>query len=423
MDLIIRRAKIRGREGTVDIGISEGKISSIRKEIKERGEEEFDAGGRLALPTFSDMHIHLDSVLTLGTPRYNESGTLLEGIAIWAEYKKKMNKDEMKSRAMKALELIASNGTTRVRTHADVTEPTLSTLRGLLELKKECADIIDLEVTAFPQDGILTDPGNYELLEKAIEMGADNVGMIPHIEYTREDGVRSVELAFKLAKKYGKKIDGHVDETDDDQSRFLEVVAANAIRERYQGKVTAGHTTAMHSYNGAYAFKLFGLLKKADVTIVANPLINIHLQGRFDTYPKRRGMTRIKELLQNGINVALGHDCIMDPWYPLGNGDMLHALFMGVHVGQLTGYKELVESLNLITYNPAKALGIEDIYGIEEGKVADIVVMDAFSELETIRTMAPRLLVVKSGRVIVRTEPAEVKIVRNGKEKPLTHYL
>ncbi|MBC7112454.1 MAG: cytosine deaminase [Candidatus Methanomethyliales bacterium] len=423
MDLIIRRAKLMGKDGTVDIGVSEGKITTIKKEIKERGNEEFDAGGRLVLPTFTDMHIHLDSVLTLGTPRYNESGTLLEGIAIWGEYKKKLNIDEMKARAMRALELIASNGTTRVRTHADVTEPTLSTLKGLLELKKECADIIDLEVTAFPQDGILTDPGNQELLERALELGADNVGIIPHIEYTREDGVRSVELAFKLAKKYGKKVDGHVDETDDEQSRFLEVVAAQTIREGYQGKVTAGHTTAMHSYNNAYAFKLFGLLKKADITIVANPLINIHLQGRFDTYPKRRGLTRIKELLQHGINVALGHDCIMDPWYPLGNGDMLHALFMGVHVGQLTGYRELLDSLNLITYNPARALGISERYGVEEGKDADLVVMDAFSELEAIRTMAPRLLVVKSGRVIIKTEPAKIKIVRDGKEKPFNRYL
>jgi cytosine deaminase len=423
MDLIIRNARLRKSDKLTDIGISDGKIVEVKPNLREKGDEEIDVNGRLVLPTFSDMHIHLDSVLTLGKPRFNESGTLLEGIAIWGEYKKTLDKEEMKRRAMKALEIIAANGTTRVRTHADVTEPTLTTLKGLLEVKRECADIVDLEVTAFPQDGILTDPGNYELLEKAVELGADNVGMIPHIEYTREDGVKSIELAFKLAKKYGKKIDGHIDETDDEQSRFLEVVAAHAIKEGYQGMVTAGHATAMHSYNNAYAFKLFGMLKKADVTIVANPLINIHLQGRFDTYPKRRGMARIKELLQYGVNVALGHDCIMDPWYPLGNGDMLHALFMAIHVGQLTGYSELMNSLDLITVNAARALGVQESYGIEKGKRADLVVMDAFDELEVIRTMAPRLFVIKSGKIIARTTPAEAKIIRNGKEKDLSHYL
>jgi cytosine deaminase len=361
--------------------------------------------------------------MTMGKPRYNDAGTLLEGIAIWGEYKKTIDKAEMKRRARLACEWSAAHGTTRIRTHADVTEPTLTTLKGLLELKEEVKDIVDLQVTAFPQDGIMTDPANAELLEKAVELGADNVGIIPHIEYTREDGVKSIEYAFELAKKYKRKIDGHVDETDDEMSRFLEVVASYTIKNHYEGKVTAGHATAMHSYNNAYAFKLMGMLRRASITIVPNPPINIHLQGRFDTYPKRRGMARIKELLQNGVNVALGNDCIMDPWYPLGRGDILHSLFIGVHVGQLMGYGELLDSLDLVTVNPARALGIEKDYGIEPGKKADLVVMDAYNEIETIRDQPPRLFVIKDGRVIAKTKARETMLVKGQKEAPLSFHV
>jgi cytosine deaminase len=369
------------------------------------------------------MHIHLDAAMTLGQPRFNNEGTLLEGIAIWGEYKKNIDKNEMKKRARLSCEWSASHGTTRIRTHADVTEPSLTTLKGLLELKQEVRDIIDLEVTAFPQDGIMTDVNNLELLEKAMELGADNVGIIPHIEYTREDGVKSIEHAFRLAKKYNRRIDGHVDETDDDQSRFLEVVAAYSIKNKYEGRVTAGHTTAMGSYNNPYAFKLYGLLKRADITIVPNPPINIHLQGRFDTYPKRRGMTRIKELIQHGINVALGNDCIMDPWYPLGRGDILHSLFIGVHVGQLTGYQELVDSLDLITVNSARALGIEKDYGIAEGKKADLLILDAYNELEVLRDQPARLYVMKNGKIISKTNARDTSILRNGKHEKLSFHI
>lgn len=409
--MIIRSARIRNRDGLFDIRIEDGVISEIAPHISVRSEEEVDAGGRLVMPAFIDMHFHLDSVLTIGDPRFNKSGTLLEGIEIWSEYKKKLSIEDIVNRSRKALMLMLSYGTTRIRTHADVTDKKLTTLKGLLEVKRLFKDVVDIQITAFPQDGILTDPENREFLEKAVETGADNVGMIPHLEYTREDGVKSIDIAFEIAKKYDKDVDGHVDETDDEQSRFLEVVAAKTIREGYMNRVTAGHTTAMHSYNDAYADKLYRILKKAGITIVPNPLINIHLQGRYDRYPKRRGLTRIKELLMNGVNVALGHDCIMDPWYPLGRGDMIQVLFMTVHVAQLMGYDELLKSFDLITFNAAKALRIESIYGIDVGKRADLVVLDAFNEIEALAYLKRPLYVIKNGRIVSEKNVEEVKTV------------
>ena len=408
--MIIKKAKIRGRDGVFDIKIEDDTITEVAPHIPVRDDEVIDVDGRLLMPTYIDMHFHLDSVLTIGDPRFNQSGTLLEGIEIWSEYKKKLSIEDIVNRCKKALMLMVSYGTTRIRTHADVTEKNLTTLKGLLEVKRLFKDIVDIQITAFPQDGILTEPENVELLEKAVETGADNVGMIPHLEYTREDGVKSIEIAFDIAKKYDRDIDGHVDETDDEQSRFLEVVAAKTIKEGYMGRVTAGHTTAMHSYNDAYADKLYRILKKAEITIVPNPLINIHLQGRYDKYPKRRGLTRIKELLVNGVNVALGHDCIMDPWYPLGRGDMMQVLFMAVHVAQIMGYNELIKSFDLITANGAKALRIESIYGIDKGKKADLVVLDAFNEIEALAYLKRPLYVIKNGRIVSERTVEEVKV-------------
>lgn len=421
MSLLIRGARLRRLDGFYDILIEDGRIVELSTSIKRSADEKIDVGGRLLTPSFTDMHFHLDSALTLGDPRYNESGTLIEGIEIWAEKKRGITVDDVKKRAIKAVKMMVSYGTTRLRTHADITEPKLSTLKGLLEVKKEMKDIIDMQITAFPQDGILTERGNVELLEKAVEMGADNVGIIPHYELTREDGVKSISVAFDIAQKYGKDVDGHVDETDDEQSRFLEVVAAEAIKRGYERRVTAGHATAMHSYNDAYAYKLYRILRRAGVTIIANPLINIHLQGRFDTYPKRRGMTRIKELLKHGVNVALGHDCIRDPWYPLGRGDMMQALFMAVHVGHLMGYQELKDSLDLITINAAKALRIEHEYGVETGKRADLVLLDARDELEALALQRPPLLVIKNGRIVVRRSGSEAELVIGGRKEKLDY--
>jgi cytosine deaminase len=405
-----------------NIGIKDGKIVFISSIINGEADLTLDAEGKLVLPPFFNAHFHLDSVLTLGDPRYNESGTLLEGIEIWAERKAKLTVEEMFKRAERALRWIATYGTLWLRTHADTTEKTLSTVKGLIKVREELKGLVNVQVTAFPQDGILSEPRNEELLEKAVELGVDNIGIIPHNEYTREDGVRSIDVAFKLAKKYDKDVDGHVDETDDEQSRFLEVLAAKTIREKYFQRVAAGHATAMHSYNNAYAFKLMGMLKKAQITIVPNPLINIHLQGRFDAYPKRRGMTRVKQLLERGINVVLGHDCIMDPWYPLGVGDMLQALFMAVHVDQMMGYDELVKSLDLITMNGARLWRMVDRYGVEKGKDANLLVMNAKSELDVIRLMGPPLYVIKDGKLLADNTEGESKVFVNGRWERVEFY-
>ena len=416
MDLIIRRARIRGQiQKKVDIGVDGNRIVRIDEHIPEKTGFEIDADGKMIVPGFINMHFHLDSTLTLGQPRFNQSGTLLEGISIWEERRKNLSEEEMLKRIEKAIQWFVLYGTTFIRTHADATERTLTTVKTLLKAKKIFRDMMDIQVTAFPQDGILTSQGNAELLEKSLEIGADNVGVIPHNEYTREDGVKSVELAFELAEKYGRDIDGHVDETDDPNSRFLEVVAAQTIKRHMEGKVAAGHATAMGSYDNAYAYKLFGILKKAGVTIVPNPLINVCLQGRFDTYPKRRGFTRVKELLQNDINVCLGHDCMMDPWYSLGTGDMLQVLSMAVHLAQLTGYEELMKAMDMITINAAKALRLND-YGIAEGKSANMLVLNAHNDLDALRLLGPPAWVIRNGEIISSSVSGKSMLYRNGKE-------
>ena len=419
--LVVKNARIRGRplDKKYTIVVDGDRITSIKEDANLHGETEIDAQGRLVLPPFFNMHFHLDSVLTLGDPRFNESGTLWEGIEIWAERKKKLTVEEMLARVEKAVKWMAAYGTLWVRTHADTTEKTLTTVKGLVKAREEFKDIINIQVTGFPQDGILTEPENLELLEKAIELGADNVGMIPHNEYTRFDGARSVELAFDLAVKYNKDIDGHVDETDDPWSRNFEVVVRETIRRGWQGRVAAGHVTASHSWDPVYRNRIFGIAAKAGVSIVPNPLINIHLQGRFDNYPKRRGMAPIKLALEKGMNVALGHDCIMDPWYPLGVGDMLQVLFMAVHVDQMMGYSELQKSLDLITVNGAKIWHILDDYGIEEGKKANLLVLRGKTELDALRLMGPPLYVVKEGKLIADNTGGESRILFRGKWEKL----
>ncbi|MEB3860536.1 MAG: amidohydrolase family protein [Desulfurococcales archaeon] len=402
-DIVVRAARIRGRpeDRKYDVYIEGGRISSIRDHPSSgHGEHEIDARGRLLMPAFFNMHFHLDSVLTLGDPRFNETGTLWEGIEIWAERKRRLTVEEMLERVERAVKWMTAYGTLWLRTHADTTEKTLATVRGLIEARERFKELMWIQVTAFPQDGILTEPGNAELLEKAAEMGVDNIGMIPHNEHTVFDAAKSVEVAFDIAQKYGKDIDGHVDETDDPWSRNLEVVARETIKRGYQGRVAAGHVTASHSWDPVYRERVFELAARAGVSIVPNPLINIHLQGRFDGYPKRRGMAPIKLALSKGVNVALGHDCIMDPWYPLGVGDMLQALFMAVHVDQMMGYNELRRSLDLITVNAARIWHIEHDYGVEEGKTANLVLLKGRTELDALRLMGPPLYVIKEGRIV-----------------------
>lgn len=409
--IVLRQCRLLGAidSQTVDIAIDGDKIAAVSPQIPEFGESEIDVGGKLVSPPFVESHIHLDSALTAGEPRWNQSGTLFEGIQIWAERKQSLTLDDVKKRAVETLRLQASQGILFVRSHADVSEPTLTALQGLLEVREQVKDWMTLQVVAFPQDGIYGSPENDKLLEKSLDMGADAVGGIPHYELTREDGVKSVERIFELAGKYNKLIDVHCDEIDDEQSRFLEVVAACAIRSGAGSRVTASHTTAFGSYNNAYAFKLMGSLAKSGINFIANPLINITLQGRADTYPKRRGVTRVKELWQQGLNVSFGHDCVQDPWYSLGTGNMLDVAHMAVHVCQMTGMAEIAACFNMVTVNGAKTLNLGDEnYGIDAGKPANLIVLDADDCYDAIRRRAAVRYVISRGKLLAETEPAKI---------------
>ena len=409
--MLVKNIHINGREGLWQIAIEDGRIARILP-----NEEQIDFPGDIldgeqgiVYPPFVEPHIHLDATQTAGQPNWNQSGTLFEGIERWAERKSLLSHEDVKSRAWKTLKWQIANGVQHVRTHVDVSDPTLTALKAMLEVKKEVAPWVDLQIVAFPQEGILSYPNGEALLDQAMAMGADVVGGIPHFEFTREYGVESMHIAFNIARKYNKQIDIHCDEIDDEQSRFVETVAALALKYEMGDKVTASHTTAMHSYNNAYASRLFRLLKLSKIHFVANPLVNIHLQGRFDTYPKRRGVTRVKEMLKNKINVCFGHDDVFDPWYPLGTANMLQVLHMGLHVCQLMGYGQINDGLKLVTENSAKALGLQG-YGVEEGNAANFIVLPAENGFDAVRRQVPTRYSIRHGKVIAETKLAETTI-------------
>ncbi|MGB6016926.1 MAG: cytosine deaminase [Nodosilinea sp.] len=408
MDLILRECRLRSG-AVVDIGLNSGVIGAIEPHLEAAAARELVVGGKLVSPPFVESHIHLDSALTAGQPRWNQSGTLFEGIEIWRDRKQSLTLEDVKERAIATLKLQAQQGVLFVRSHADVSETNLVALKALIEVRETVKDWITVQVVAFPQDGLYGSPGNLDLMAAALKLGADVVGGIPHYEMTREDGVQSVHRIFELAQHYDRLIDIHCDEIDDDQSRFLEVVAACAVRSGLGSRVTASHTTAFASYNNAYAFKLMGLLGRSQINFIANPLINITLQGRTDTYPKRRGVTRVKELWQQGINVSLGHDCVQDPWYNLGTGNMLDVAAMAVHVCQMTGQDEIAACYDMITTSGAKTLALNDAYGIEVGKPASLIVLDASSPYDAICRRAAVTHVFSHGKLLVETKPAEVK--------------
>lgn len=412
--MIIKNAKLRGKDELYSIVVKDGKIEEVSTQVDMGGHEVIDVNGALVLPPFIEPHIHLDSTLTAGEPEWNLSGTLFEGIERWSERKKSLTKEDVKYRSKTALKWQVAQGIQHVRTHVDVTDPKLIALEALLEVKEEMKDYVDLQLVAFPQEGIQSFPNGAELVEEALKMGADVVGGIPHYEFTREYGVQSMKTAFDLAEKYNVLVDIHCDEIDDEQSRFVEVVVKEAYERGLGSRVTASHTTAMGSYNNAYASKLFRILKMSEINFVSNPLVNIHLQGRFDTYPKRRGLTRVKELLEAGMNVCFGQDDIFDPWYPLGTGNMLQVLHMGIHAAQLMGYEQIVDSIDLITKNSAKTLNIEDNYGIEEGKPANFIILDADSEYDTIRKQAKVRYSIRNGKIIAETKPSETMLLLDG---------
>jgi len=406
-DLLLRQCRLLQTDRTiaaVDIAVQNGVIAAIAPVIPGPAKLELDIQGHLVSPPFVESHIHLDSALTAGEPRWNQSGTLFEGIEIWRDRKQNLSLEDVKTRAIETLKQQAMQGVLLVRSHADVSEANLIALQALLEVREAVKPWMTLQVVAFPQDGIYGSPQNDALMERAMSMGADVVGGIPHYELTREDGVKSVERIFALAEKYDRLIDIHCDEIDDDQSRFLEVVAAGAIRSGMGARVTASHTTAFASYNNAYAIKLLGFLRRTQINFIANPLINITLQGRADTYPKRRGVTRVKELWQQGMNVSFGHDCIQDPWYSLGTGNMLDVAFMGLHVCQMTGTAEIDACYDMVTWNGAKTLNLQDQYGIEIGKPANLIALDAKDRYDAIRSRATVHYVISQGKLLARTE-------------------
>jgi cytosine deaminase len=401
----------------VDVEIRDGRIDRIRP-TGEGDPDAFDrdrrhdAGGRLVTPPLTEPHIHLDATLTAGDPRWNDPGTLAEGIRIWAEYKKSLEKEDVKDRATQAVEWLAANGITRVRTHADTTEETLTGVEALLELREEVSDLVDLQVVAFPQDGVFTRPHHEDLLREAMEMGCDLVGGIPHNEHTREDGVSSVEVAMDLAERYDRPADLHIDEADDPGSRFTEVLASEALKRGLGERVTASHTTAMHSYPNAYADKLISLLGESGVSVVTNPPDNSVLQGRYDDYPRRRGHTRVDQLHDAGVTVAIGHDSVMDPWYHYGVGDQLDAAFVLLHYAHMSGRGDVGTLWRMLTAANAEVFGA-DGYGLAEGNEGSLVVYDSPDPFNALRTRAARTVVVREGRVVAETEPSETVVRRS----------
>lgn len=401
-------AKIKGQAGLQDIYVVDGKFDQIGVGLaaQVKADKIVDLEGKLVVPPYCDPHIHLDYVFTALNPAAaNKTGSLFEGIQRWSETKGGLSIEEIKTRAKIAMKKEILAGVQHIRTHVDVTDPKLTALKAMLELRDEVKETCDLQIIAFPQEGMYAYPGGDELVEEACKMGVDLVGAIPHFEFTREDGVKSVKKAFELAVKYNKMVDIHCDETDDDQSRFIEVLASEAYRNGMGELSTASHTCAMGSYNNAYAYKLFKLLGMSKVNFISCPTENIHLQGRFDAYSKRRGLTRVKELNEAGINVCFAQDSISDPWYPVGNGNLMNVLDAGIHIAQMMSIPEIENALDLITVNGARTLHILDDYGIEAGKSANFIVLNAKGEFEAVCERVNVAMSIRRGECLFERAP------------------
>lgn len=410
----------------VDIVIRDGQIDRVvdagtADPSAVDHERHHDAAGRLVTPPLIEPHLHLDATLTAGSPRWNESGTLSEGISIWAEYKEDLAYDGVLKRAEECVEWLAANGVTRVRTHADTTEPSLTGVEALLDLRDRVEDIVDLQVVAFPQDGIFTDPAHEDLFEEAVRMGADVVGGIPHNERTREEGIADVETAMEIADRYDRPADLHIDETDDPGSRFTEVLAAEAEDRGYGHRTTASHATAMHSYPNPYASKLIARLAESGVSVITNPPDNSVLQGRYDDYPRRRGHTRVDELRAAGVTVGLGHDSVLDPWYHYGVADPLEAAHVLIHYAHMSGRSDVSALWEMLTEANAAIFGVDEgEYGIQEGARGSLVVHDAANGFEALRLRPPRRLVIRDGEPIAESEPATTQVHRGQETTDVT---
>ncbi len=414
MDLILRGATLPdGRRG-LDIGVAGGRIAAVGPRLEARAREEIDCAGLLVSPPFVDAHFHMDATLSLGLPRLNESGTLLEGIALWGELKPQLTPEAVAERALAYCDWAVAQGLLAIRSHGDVCDPRRLAVDALREVKRRVKPYLDLQLVAFPQDGVFRFPGAMELLAEALRRGVDVVGGIPHFERTMAEGARSVRALCELAAEQGRRVDMHCDETDDPLSRHVEPLAFETQRLGLQGRVTGSHLTSMHSMDNYYASKLVALMVEAELGVVANPLINIAIQGRHDTYPKRRGMTRVPELMAAGLTVAFGHDCVMDPWYSLGSGDMLEVAGMAVHAGHMTGRDAMRRCFEAVTTNAARLLGLED-YGIAPGCHADLVLLEAADPIEAIRLRAARLAVIRRGQVVARSPARRVRLSLPGR--------
>lgn len=404
MDLIIRNARLRNKEGLWDMGIQEGKITALAERLEVKAKEEIDAKGNLTTPAFIDPHIHLDKVNIVDVVRENKTGTLTEAIEIIWDKKKNYTTEDVVERAGQVIKMGVLNGTTRMRTHVDIdTIGKLKPLEGVLAAKEKYKDIMDIQTIAFPQEGIIKDPGCEKLMEEAMEMGADIVGGMPANENTPEDSKKHIEICFDIAEKYNADVDMHVDETDDPFYRTLEMLADETIKRGWQGRVTAGHTCALAAYDDHYASYVIDKVKKAGIHMITNPVTNLMLQGRKDKQPIRRGITRVKELLEAGINVSFGQDCVKDTFYPFGKADMLEVALVTAHAAQMSLPQEIEKVFDMITHDAAKILGVKN-YGIEEGNIADIVILDAKTPRDAIRLQPDRLYTIKGGKVVARSQ-------------------
>ena len=415
-DLLIKNANLPGDQKNFDVAIQNKKIVAVDRSIDGDASHTIDATDQLVSPSHVDSHFHLDSTLTLGQPRFNESGTLLEGIQLWDELKPHLTLELIKKRARKLCHWAIANGCLAIRSHVDISDDRLLAVEALLELKKEMQDWIDIQLVAFPQNGYLRYKNSIQNLDRALEKGVDVVGGIPHFERTMSEGAQSIRMLCEIAEKRGLLVDMHCDESDDPMSRHVETLAFETQRLGLLGRVTGSHLTSMHSMDNYYVSKLMPLMRDADLQVVANPLINITLQGRHDEYPKRRGMTRVKELLRNNINVAFGHDCVMDPWYSLGKHDMLEVAHMGLHVGQMTGIQEMNQMFQAITTNGAKVMQLDN-YGLEVGCDANLVVHQAKNPIDAIRLSNARLFVIRNGQIIAKANPNQSELLFDTKKE------
>ena len=402
LDLLISNARLADGRERMTVAVQDGRIVEVTEALDAPAHEKIDAQGWLLSPPFCDPHFHLDSTLSWGLPRVNESGTLLEGIALWGELKPQLKADDIVERALAYCDWAVARGLLAIRSHVDTSEPGLLTVQALLDVKRRVAPYLDLQLVAFPQDGVLRTRGGIDNLKRALDLGVDIVGAIPHYERTMAEGAESVKLLCEVAAERGKLVDMHCDETDDPLSRHIETLAFETQRLGLQGRVNASHCTSMHSMDNYYASKLLPLIAESGVSVVANPLINITLQGRHDTYPKRRGMTRVPELMEAGVTVAFGHDCVMDPWYGMGSADMLEVAHMGLHVAQMTSQAGIRACYEAVTSNAARVMHLEG-YGIEAGCDASFVLLQARDVTEAVRLRANRLKVWRKGKVVAET--------------------